>query len=161
MTVQAKPATKSVTLYLGGDLDLLAEYDGLQTVDRHASLAGPDRGRIEEIEAQVRADSVKFRFQALGRRALQKLIDAHPPRQGKNRDQMVGFNQDTATDELVRKCLVEPALSDQAITELIEDQLTDGQYEELANTVWQLNRRSVDVPFSLNGSAGTRSSAAG
>jgi hypothetical protein len=159
---KVKPATRSVTVYVGGDWDLLDEYRRLQAeAERPTSLAGADRSRLAEIEAEVRADSVTFRFRALGRRALQKLIDDNPPRSGKSRDQMLGFNEDTATSVLIRKCLVEPELSDQAVTELIEDELTDGQYEQLSNAVWALNRRSADVPFSLTGSGSIPSSAAG
>lgn len=160
MTVQAKPATRSVTLYLGGDLDLLDEYRRLSG-ESPISLAGKDRGRLDEIETQVRADSMTFRFRALGRRAMQKLMDAHPPREGKPRDQRYGFNEDTATDELLRRCLVEPALSDDAVNDLLEDQLTEGQYEQLSATVWALNRRTADVPFSLTGSAPTPGTDAG
>jgi hypothetical protein len=159
---KVKPATRSVTLYVGGDWDLLDEYRRLQQeAAAPSSLAGSDRSRLDEIEAQVRADSIKFRFKALGRRALQKLTDAHPPRKDKPRDQLHGFDEDAATAALIRKCLVEPELSDEAVTELIEDELTDGQYEQLSNTVWALNRRTADIPFSLTGSAPTPSSAAG
>jgi hypothetical protein len=102
-----------------------------------------------------------FKFKGLGHRSLRKLKDEHPPRQGKPRDQLNGFNEDTATDALIRKCLVEPDLSDAALTELLDEQLSDGQYEELSQAVWQINHRAVDIPFLLNGSTPHRTSVPG
>jgi hypothetical protein len=159
---EVKPATKTVKLYVGGDLDLVDEYDQLQAAAANpTSLAGPDTARLDEIRQELQAATMVFRFRALGRRRMQKLLDDNPPRKDKPRDQLHGFNEETATDALIRKCLIEPDLSDQAITDLLEDQLTDGQYEQLSDTVWALNRRAVDVPFSWNGSSSPRSSAAG
>lgn len=162
MATPVKPPTKSVSLYVGGDLDLFEEYERLQAAQlAPKTMAGTDRARLDEVEAEIRAGMMRFRFRALGRRSLQKLMDAYPPRKDKTRDQMLGFNEDEATAALIRKCLVEPELSDEAVNELIEDQLTDGQYDRLADTAWALNRRSADIPFSLAGSTSRPPSAAG
>lgn len=159
---EVKRATRTVTLYVGGDLDLVDEYNRLaEEAANPTSLAGADTTRLEEVRAQIAEGMMTFRFQALGRRSLQKLLDAHPPRKDKQQDQLLGFNEDTATDALIRKCLVEPDLSEAALTELLEEDLTDGQYEKLSATAWALNRRSADVPLSLTASTPPRSSSGG
>lgn len=158
MSTQVRPATKTVKLYVGGDWDLVDEYQRLQAEAQNpTSLAGSDRTRLEKIEATFAADMMAFKFQSLGRRRMQKLIDEHPPRPNKKRDEFLGFNEDAATDALIRKCLVEPDLSEADLTELLEEQLSDGQYQTLAEAVFAINRRTADVPLSLPGSTNHRS----
>jgi hypothetical protein len=153
---QVKKATRTVTLYVGGDWDLVEEYNRLDQ-ESAKTLAGKDRIRLDELAAQIREDTMAFRFEALGRRSLQKLLDEHPPREGKNQDQILGFNEDTATGALIRRCLKDPDLPDKDLDELLDEDLSDGQYEQLSNTVWAINRRSIDVPLSLTASTSPRS----
>jgi hypothetical protein len=155
-----KRATRTVKLYVGGDWDLVDEYNRLEAeASNPTSLAGVDRTQLDELGARIAADTMAFQFRALGRRSLQKLKDEHPPRKDKPREVgTLGFNEDTATAELIRRCLVEPELSDAALTELLEEDLTDGQYEKLSGAVWQLNHRSVDIPLSLTASTLPRTS---
>jgi hypothetical protein len=154
-----KKATRTVWLYVGGDWDLVDEYNRLEAAAANpTSLAGSDRTRLDELGTQIAADTMAFKFVGLGSRSLQKLTDRHPPREGKV--DLLGrpenFNEDTATDELIRKCLVEPDLSDAALTELLEEDLTDGQFQKLVSAVWQLNRRAIDIPLSLTASTNHR-----
>lgn len=153
---QVRKATRTVQLYVGGDWDLVDEYNRL---DQQAAktLAGKDRTRLDELAAQIAEDTMSFRFEALGRRKLRELLDKHPPREGKTRDQMLGFNEDTATAELVRRCLKDPDLLATELDELLDDDLTDGQYEELSTIVWAINRRTIDLPLSLTASTSHRS----
>lgn len=153
---RVKRATRTVSLYVGGDLDLLDEYERLQAT-QPKTLAGTDRARLDEIRSELQADTMQFRFQALGRRSLQKLLDTYPPREGKVRDQGLGFNEDEATAALIRKCLVDPDLPEKALDDLLDEQLTEGDYEKLSATVWALNRRSADLPLSLTVSTPPRS----
>jgi hypothetical protein len=109
------------------------------------------------LAAQIAEETMSFRFEALGRRSLQKLIDEHPPRDGKLRDQGLGFNEDTATAELIRRCLKDPDLPPKDLDELLDEELSDGQYEKLSTAVWSINRRSIDIPLSLTASTNRRS----
>lgn len=155
---RVKKATRTVDLYVGGDWDLVAEFNRLEAAKANpTSLAGVDRTRLDEIASQIRDDTMSFRFEALGRRSLQKLLDGHPPREGKNRDQVYGFNEDTATAELIRRCLKDPDLPEKELDELLDEDLTEGQYEKLSDAVWSINRRSVDIPLSLTASTSPRS----
>lgn len=159
---EVKRATRTVRLYVGGDLDLVDEYNRLQEEAADpTSLAGADTARLDEVRALLAADEMPFRFQALGRRSLRKLLDDNPPRKDKPRDQVIGFNEDAATAALIRKCLLDPDLPEAALTELLDEDLTDGQYEKLSDAVWVLNRRTVDVPFSSTASTSPRNSAGG
>lgn len=149
-TPTVKRASRSLQLYVGGDWDLVEEYARLEAERASpSSLAGVDRSRLDEVGRQIAAGTITFRLQALGRVALQRLMDRHPPRQDNKQDQALGFNEDTATDELLRKCIVEPTFSDTALTQLLEDDLSDGQYEQLSAAAWGVNRRAVPLPLSL------------
>jgi hypothetical protein len=154
---QVKKATRVVQLYVGGDWDLVDEYNRLDGTAAK-TLAGKDRSRLDELAAQIAEDTMSFRFEALGRRSLQKLLDEHPPREGKPRDQMLGFAEDTATAELVRRCLKDPDLPPKDLDELLDEELSDGQYEKLSDAVWSINRRSIDIPLSLTASTNHRTS---
>jgi hypothetical protein len=165
-------AERVVPLCLRGHL--LAEWDQLKElydagpgVDEKAMLTDRAAKRkvaeqMAAVEAQMRAGTVAFRLRALPRRrtpAVRKeqvvwleLLAAHPPRKdpaGKvdRRDAAVGVNVGTFFDALVRASVVEPELDDQR-WEALDGKLTDGQFNQLANAAWQLNRAEVDVPFS-------------
>ena len=155
---RVKKATRTVTLYVGGDWDLVEEYHRLEADKlKPTSLAGPDRGRLDELAAAITAGTMAFRFEALGKRSLRKLLDEHPPRDDKDRDKILGFNEDTATAALLRRCLKDPDLPDKDLDELLDEDLTDGQYEELSDAVWAINRRTISVPLSLTASTARRS----
>lgn len=157
-----KRATRTLKLYVGGDWDAVDEYHRIEERRKNptslAGLSGEDRARLDELAALIAAETMTFRLRALGRRSFQKLLDEHPPREGKNRDQVLGFDEDAATAALIRRCMVEPDLSDKALDELLDEDLVDGQYQELSDAVWTLNRRSVQIPLSLTASTPIRSS---
>jgi hypothetical protein len=154
-----KRATRTVRLYVGGDWDLVEEYNRLEgQAANPTSMAGADRTRLDELAAQLAADTMAFRFEALGRRSLRKLLDEHPPRDGKQRDQILGFDEDAATAAVIRRCLKEPDLAEKALDELLDEDLTDGQYERLSDAVWAINRRIIDLPLSLTASTPPRTS---
>lgn len=158
---EVRKATRTVRLYVGGDWDAVDEFNQLEARKANpTSLAGmstEDRERLDELAAQIRADTMTFKVRALGRRSFQKLLDEHPPREGKLRDQGLGFNEDAATAALIRRCLIEPDLAEKALDELLDEDLVDGQYQELSDAVWAINRRSVQIPLSLTASTPHRS----
>jgi hypothetical protein len=157
---QVKKATRVVQLYVGGDWDLVDEYNRLDAERQNPkTMAGTDRTRLDELAVAIAEDTMSFRFEALGRRSLQKLLDEHPPREGKVNvfGQPENFNEDTATAELIRRCLKDPDLPPKDLDELLDEELSDGQYERLSDAVWSINRRSIDVPLSLTASTNRRS----
>lgn len=172
----AKPAERTTPLCLRGDLvaqieDLERQLAEAQQSDRGDSLAsgGPARALAEEIEAlreQMRDGTVVFRLRSIGRRAFQALIAAYPPRRDDDGrpldgDARLGANAETVWDPVLRASLVEPELNPDQLTHILDEVLSDGQYDRLAALAWAVNRGEVDVPFSSAASRLLRTSAAG
>ena len=124
--------------------------------------------RIEQLRQRMRDGTAVFRLRAMGRKAWRRFIAEHPPRQDDDgvvdqRDRAIGVNVDTFFPALIRTSTVEPAeLDDEDWLELlggvrklddgteedVDGVLTSRQFDELANAAWDLNRDTVDVPFS-------------
>ena len=121
---------------------------------------------MEELREQMQAGTVVFRVRSIGRRAFQALIAQHPPRCGDDgellpQDKAVGVNTDTVWDPVLRACIVEPVLAADRLTHVLDEVLSDGQYDRLAALAWSVNRGQVDVPFSSAASRLRRTSGAG
>lgn len=148
---------KSVPVCLAGDL--VAEHEALsrqlhtaQDTDSLASPAGAVRAQMRELAERMAAATVEFRFRALPRRRFRELVAAHPPRRDDNgqlltRDYL-GVNYEEFFDALIRQSLVAPELDADTLTLLLDEKLTDRQFEDLTDACWNLNRSKVDVPFS-------------
>src|SRR5690606_31840899 len=65
------------------------------------------------------------------------------------RDKYIGVNTDTFFPALIRRSTVEPELDDEDWDLLLNERLTSRQFDDLANAAGSLNRRGVDVAFSL------------
>lgn len=154
--------TKSVPICMHADLT--AEHEELErqlALARNAprdSLASGSNAtelsqRIEALQERMREHTVTFVLTALARPAWKKLIAEHPPRQDAagdvdERDKYIGVNRDTFFEAMVRACVTEPDLSDELWDLLLNEKLTDAQFEALSDAAWALNRRDVDIPFS-------------
>lgn len=144
--------------------DLVAEHERLEReLDKakrqpRDSLAagGTERQLAEQIqalEAEMEESTVEFKLRAMPRPTWKEFVAAHPPRKddtGKvdERDAYIGVNSDTFFPAIVRRCTIAPELSDELWTLLLDEKLTDRQFDQLANKAWALNRSEVDVPFS-------------
>jgi hypothetical protein len=158
----AKLPEKTVPVCLRGDLAAeheAAERDLKQAERRNGdSLAGSGVGdlvdRIEELESQMAENQYLFRFRAMPRPEFRAIVAAHPPRRdpGTNdivdADRFLLVNAETFFDALIRRCLVDPQLTDDEWVRTVST-LTDHQYNELGSAAWDLNRAEVDIPFSL------------
>jgi hypothetical protein len=130
----------------------------LKAAQSAKTLAGKDRARLDELGADPRPIRCRSASEALGRRSLQKLIDEHPPREGKPATRSLGFNEDTATAELIRRCLVDPDLSDEGPRRAARRGPVGRPVRGSSPTaVWSINRRSIDIPLSLTASTSRRS----
>lgn len=143
--------------------DLAGQYEALARKLKEAeignSLAGnPERHRLrdemERLREEMVAATVPFRLCAMPAPEFQDLWDAHPPRRKGDevdpRDEAVGFNRSTLFPPLIRACVVEPQLDEEDWEGLLgKDGLSDGQFADLALAALSVNRRPVDVPFSL------------
>lgn len=171
MLAEAKLPETTVMICLRGDLAAdheAAERELAEAEQRTGeSLAGSGAGeivdRISALEDQMREHSYEFRLRALPRPAWRALVAEHPPRRDVDnaivQTDLIGVNAETFYDAIIRACLVDPELDD-ADWAALEGALTDRQYDELAEAAWGLNRREVDIPFSLAASR-TRQVSAG
>lgn len=154
--------TKSVTVCMHADLQ--AEHEDLErqlqealTAPRDSLAAGGNAKEISErmqaLEEQMREHTVDFRFRALPRPKWKALLAEHPPRKAEDggideRDKYIGVNTETFFEAMIRACCTEPALSEDVWRILLDERLTDRQFDTLSNAGWALNRSDVDVPFS-------------
>lgn len=154
--------TKSVTVCLHADLQ--AEYEHLErqlqdelAKPRDSLAAGGNAAVISEqllhLEEQMRGHTVAFKFRALPRPKWKALLREHPPRKAEDggldvRDKYIGVNTETFFEAMIRACCTEPALSDDVWRLLLDERLTDRQFDTLSDAAWALNRSDVDVPFS-------------
>jgi hypothetical protein len=154
----AKLREGTVSVCLAGDL--VGEWEALAEQLNDAPAAdslsgtggGPIREQMNELRGQMLEATVEFKFTALPRRQFRELKAAHPPRRdadGKLTDPRdgLGINYDSFMDALVRAAIVEPKLDEETLTMLLDERLTDRQYEELTDVAWNLNRATVSVPF--------------
>jgi hypothetical protein len=142
--------------------DLRAEWEqaeqalAVAELEARDSLAGMSAAgktaakRVRELEAEMDQHSVPIRLRALTHRGLSDLLAAHPPREDKEDEST--FNVDTFGVGLLASCAVDPVMTEEQAGQLI-DGLTHGQWDDLFNTLWSLNRSSVDVPKSRRASA--------
>lgn len=162
------PARTTRSICLNGSLQ--AEYEEaerrLQTAARDVnndakSFAdrNPLRPIAEEVEAireRMEGSTVDYVFQALSSKAYSDLELAHPPRPDVNEQ----WNQDTFVPALIQRCCVDPdsppaEALDHPYFENVDEcrefcvMLSQGQLDELFDGAYRINRRKVDVPFSV------------
>lgn len=166
----AKRTAKVVPVCTRGDL--VAEHEQLQ-VDlaaaerqRSGSLEGNApaleiAARIVELEKEMAESVVDFRMEAMGRRRWDALVAQHAPREGNQRDAQAGYNVDEFVAAGLRLCVVDPVLDDETWEQFVNDDISDGQYEQFTEGFWEVNRKRVSVPFSRAASRIRAASASG
>lgn len=163
---EASLPEKTVEVCLRGDLvaqveDLERELRDLRTNTETMADQGRARKvaeRIEAARAEMSAKAIVFRFRGLDRHGWAQLLTDCPPRDGVATDKALGYNPETFYPALIRRCLVEPQVTDEQ-WERLDARLSSGQFDSLADTALAVSRRKVDVPFSFAASATLRSSA--
>lgn len=154
---------RTVPVCLRGDL--AAEFEELERKLEQAtdtpsdSLAGNGTGdildRMEALRERMREATVTFRLRALSKPRWRALLAAHPPRRGDDgeplaEDVTIGVNRETFFDAIIRACLVDPEVDDEAWDMMAGEngRLTDRQLSTLTDAAWEVNRGEVSVPFS-------------
>lgn len=145
--------------------DLRAEWEQAEAeveqaeAESRTSLAGSSAAgrkaakRVQELEREMAESTIPVRLRALTYKGLSDLLAKHPPREDKEEG---GWNGDTFPVALLAACAVEPAMSEDQAGQLV-DRLTNGQWDDLFNICWALNRSSTDVPKSKRASELLRS----
>ena len=163
---EAKRPERTVELCLRGDL--VGEFEALErrlkeaNARRSESFDGSSgtseiAGRMELLQAEMRAASATFRLRALGPMRSASLLADHPPRKDGDRDKRLGYNPDTFYPALIRECTysiergeetVDPAdLGDEGWAQLFEA-LSSQQFDRLFGAAWVLDHDDVEVPTS-------------
>jgi hypothetical protein len=165
---QARLPEAVVEIVLRGDLaveheQLTRELEDIKSRPA-TSLAGSGAGPIEErlfqLATEMRESVLAFTLRALPRSkrpgdrrpSWRELREQYPPREKNGEvlreDIMAGFvNAAEFPEPLVKASVVDPELTDADWAELMPS-ITDGQFDELVNAAWSLNRGKVDIPFS-------------
>jgi hypothetical protein len=112
--------------------------------------------QMEELEREMRDSIVVFTLRGLPRTRWKELAEAHPPIEGVDEGEV---NEEGFVTEMISECCVKPAMTVEQASRL-QDQLTDGQWQELATASWQLNKSMISVPYSLAASTRLAISAA-
>ena len=158
----AQLAERTIALCLRGDLQArFEELDREREVADEArgdSLASGGRAReiaeqMEDLRKQMRASTITVVLRALTRKKWQALCDQHPPRRDDDgnvpiEDRAAGVNTVTFWDPAIRACWVSPVLDKARMTKLLDEVLTNRQYDLLATLVHTVNNADVDIPFS-------------
>lgn len=157
------------------DPDLVGEYeravaqrDAARSAPRDSLGAGAVPPELEEritaLLEQIEDKTVVLTFRTLPRPEFRAMRDKYPPRKDEegrlthSLDARMGVNADEFFEPLVRASLAAPELDDDTVTVLIDELLTEGQWDDLTTLVWNLNESKIDVPFSPASSPTTPSS---
>ena len=182
-----KPRTAEVVIYQGDDLARLAELRqaaevARRAVEQHRKASENGSARMGDApsaeteqdaydafveEAAERAVTVEIR--AIGRKRFKTLLEEHPPRKVKQKDDK-GVEQDVDhaddapygvdvttfpeallsfidSDEPSVRTIAAPKFEGRkAVQAFIDDELADGDFETLWNTAYMLNRGSTGDP---------------
>jgi hypothetical protein len=163
LLAQAKPAERTIRLCLRGDLQ--AQWEQLDRDRAKAqgaasgdSLAGSPAVAIarqmETLRDEMEASTVVVHRPGADPQAVPGAQGRTPGPAGPegrlvedDRDQDV--NTQTFWEPLIRACTVEPELTESQWRRLLDDVLSDQQYEALATAALVVCRGTVDIPFSF------------
>lgn len=156
----ARLPEKTVPLCLAGHLQ--ARFEELErqlkaaqdSPARKLTDVGPQAiaEQMEALRGEMAESVVVFTLRALPSDEWRVLVAKHP-----SEDPMLKYNADTLGPALVRRSVIDPQVSEEQWARLGKV-LSDGQWEQLTDAAWALNRRAVDVPFSLAASQMLRTS---
>lgn len=171
MTLKIKRARKSVPLVT--DLALAAEHEraveALQRAQREAKKDDRENSgtvkaaaaRVVDLEKRMQSETIHVELEAMQRKKWAEFEEANPPRKDNDIDQTFRINV-PALDEAIGASVVGATGPDGEPVEFdwaeVTDELSNGQWQEFALAVIQVNRGATDAPFSLAASAVTRSS---
>lgn len=135
--VEAKAADTAGTRMVGGRKDSSADTPDTRKLAR----------KVQQIEAEIEANSITFIFTAMPNAKYRELCDQHPPRKDNQVDHIVGHNREVVEDALVRACLVDPVFDDASWAQFLEV-CNPSEWKELRDTVVSVNQAVTSVPKS-------------
>lgn len=163
----ARRPERTVELCLRGDLqarleDLERELQAAHEAENGTLADGAEAYRIaQQIQAlrgEMADSTVVFRLRAMTRMAWAELVAAHPPAKDDEVEQALGYHPDSFFPAMIRASTVEPEPTAEQWGKLLDETLTNRQYNDLIDAGLALNRRPIDVPFSPAASRTLRAS---
>ena len=158
------------------DPDLVSEYEQLVEMRDAAKDAAKEAGagslaggntatfdeQIADVKVRMEESTIVLRLRALGRLRWKALKDEHPPRKGDDgktlpEDVFVGVNRQDFFNALVRATIAGPPLDEADREHLLDELLTDGQWEDLCTIAWNMNEAKISVPLSSAASPSRKS----
>lgn len=114
---------------------------------------------VVDLENRMAAAQLVFRLGAVGRKQWQETVAAHPPREDSEADAAMGTNVSTFFDALLSTPGTIISVNEKVSGKVVDfdpiidwmplaDEMTDGQYSEFAQKVFELNRGVVARPTS-------------
>lgn len=152
--------------------DLVADWEVLER-QRVAALratadsldGGPAQDiarQMDELRERMAASTFTVRLRAMPPKAHTRLQAAHPPRRDDDGQvlptDMNGYNPDTYLPALIRASWVEPVLDADTLDHLLDEALSQRQFDDVALAAYLANRGSVNLPNLRGSSTTTRSS---
>jgi hypothetical protein len=161
MALQIKRARKVVDFY--PDQAVALEVEAAQKALDEAeaakkamnSKAVTEAGkRLDEVKASAAGSVLEIELEARPRKRFAEIEEAHPPRKGDKIDEHYSINWDTFLAELLPESIVSVRSRESSETVTVSpeewtavlDDISDGQYSELAMALLTLNRSSAN-PF--------------
>jgi hypothetical protein len=145
----AKPITKSTRICLRGDLigEVESLHDELSTTRPDDNRFEQIATRIEKLTDEVRTHEVEFTFRSMGRRAWHQLVAEHPPTT-EQRALGADFNTMTMPVIAMATSCIAPAGATLQTFEDLDEQLTDGQWNQIWAACHAANTNSGNVAYS-------------
>lgn len=107
------------------------------------------RAEMDQQRAIIASGVVRIIIKGLTRGEFRRLVTAHPPRQGDDLDQRVGYNSDTFGDALIKACILHTEDLDlQTVPNQWDqwaDEMTNGQWEDVFTACLKLTNDSEPV----------------
>ncbi len=134
-----------------------AEAEATRTNDRTPTItAARLKERLAELETNIRAETVTFRFQGCGTLRFREMLDECPPTPIDNRS---GLDYEAAKfgPLLIAECAAEPTFTLDEARKLWAE-WTDAEVSRVFNTAMAANRVVRDVPFTRDATGKTGTS---
>ena len=144
---------ETVYLYQGEDLEKIRELAAAASSlrGRPRLMGDVDAAKAhDEFVTEARERAVKVVLEARSRKVWRDLVAAHPPREGHDGDKDAGVNDEAFGAALVPLSIVEPEFASDADRQEWVEELSDGNFERLYLTAFQLNRTSASPKADLS-----------
>lgn len=114
---------------------------------------------IREIEERMESDTLLFRIRAVTRKRWAEAVAANPPREGEESDEAAGMHVSAMFDELLSEPGVIVSVTRKTTGEVVDfdpatewlplsEEMSDAQFSEFGQKVFDLNRGVIARPFS-------------